>query len=76
MSLKNINENIEKEIERLSNLDVESELFNREVSRGQAIANLSKSHIRNIYTAYQIEKFLYETQIKETSLKEISKFGE
>lgn len=71
MNFTKLNMSIEEEIQRLSSMDVKDECFQKEIERGQTIANLSKSQIRNVCTALQIEKFKFDAVKKEADLPKV-----
>lgn len=75
-NFETINTSILMEIERLSKTDVEDKCFKREIERGQAIASLAKSQIRNSALALSVEKFKAENLKSNSDLPEILRVGE
>lgn len=75
MDMNKLNYLVEKEIDRLNDLDVEDVRLNKEIDRGNAVAQLSKSYIRSVSLALQVERFKADYVKKDEDLPEILRVG-
>lgn len=76
MDFKMMIDYVGKEIERLNDLDVEDMRLNREIDRGNAIAQLSKNYVRSMAIALQTERFKAENVKKDEDLPSILRIGD
>lgn len=72
---KKINEAIINAIERLDNLDIASELAEREISRDSAVIRIAKEHNKKVHEALEIEKFKQKYRKKDSDLPEVLRMG-
>ena len=75
MDLIKLNVLVENEMERLTGLDITDDKLGREIERGNAVAQLSKSYIRSVSLALQVEKFKAENLKSENDLPEVLRMG-
>lgn len=75
MDMNKLNYLVEKEIDRLNDLDIEDARLNKEIDRGNAVAQLSKSYIRSVSLALQVERFKADYFMKDEDLPEILRVG-